>query len=127
MREAWTRLWRTGGRTLLTVCALGACSTLPDSAPDIRGVITNVQSARAGGDRIGSVLVEENPGETSGSAKDYIMVTTATRIFLVQGEERRRASFDQLRRGQRVEAWYEGPVAESYPRQATGRVIVVRG
>ena len=70
MRGAWTRPWRAGGRILLTACVLGACSTLPDSAPDIRGVITNVQTGRAGGDRIGSVLVEENPGETSGSVKD---------------------------------------------------------
>ena len=113
---------------LLAACAIGACSTTPEREPDIRGVITNVATAGAGDERLGAILVEENPGETSGSAKDNISVTTDTRIFRAQGErgERRQVTFEELRQGQRVEAWYTGPVAESYPRQARARMIVVR-
>ncbi len=111
---------------LLAACAISACSMVPDRDPDVRGVITRVQTVGAEGEQLGAILVEENPSDSSGSAKDYVTITTATRIFTAQGNERHRASFDELRYGRRVEAWYTGPVAESYPRQARARVIVMR-
>ena len=77
------------------------------------------------GERIGVVLVEENPDEKAGSQKDSVTITKATKLFERRGRDLTRIRFDDLKVGQRARAWYTGPVAESYPRQATARVIVV--
>jgi hypothetical protein len=105
---------------------------LPSAEADIRGIITEVgrmpQEANGGesaGERVGVVLVEENPDEETGSQKDSVTVTKATKLSEQRGRNLTRIRFDDLKLGQRVMAWYAGPVAESYPRQATARVIVV--
>ena len=105
---------------------------LPSAEADIRGIITEVgrmpQEANGGGsarERIGVVLVEENPGEETGSQKDSVTVTKATKLFERRGGDLARIGFDDLKVGQRARVWYTGPVAESYPRQATARVIAV--
>lgn len=105
---------------------------LPSAEADILGIITEAQSAPKGAngdgsevERIGVVLIEENPNEDTGSQKDSVTVTKATRLFERQGGDLTRVGSDDLKVGQRARAWYTGPVAESYPRQATARVIVV--
>jgi len=105
---------------------------LPSAEVDIRGIVTEVRrmpqenSGGGGvGERVGVVLVEENPGEETGSQKDSVTVTKATKLFERRGRDLTRIRFDDLKVGQRARAWYTGPVAESYPRQATARVIVV--
>ena len=112
--------------------ASGEEPRLPSAEADIRGVITEVgrmpQEANGGGSvrkRIGVVLVEENPGEETGSQKDSVTVTKATEIFERQGRDLTQVGFDDVKVRQQARAWYAGPVAESYPRQATARVIVV--
>ena len=40
-------------------------------------------------------------------------------------QERRPATFEALQVGQKVEAWFTGPVAESYPVQAVASDIVI--
>jgi len=98
----------------------------PVSSDDARrgdlGRATGDESAAA---PIGVVLVEENPDEETGSQKDSVTVTKATRLFERQGGDLARIRFDDLKAGQRARAWYTGPVAESYPRQATASLIVV--
>jgi hypothetical protein len=54
-----------------------------------------------------------------------VTVTKATKLFERQGRDLTQIGFDDLKVGQRVITWYTGPVAESYPRQATASVIVV--
>ena len=105
---------------------------LPSAETDIRGIVTEVgrmlQETKGGegiGERVGVVLVEENPDEETGSQKDSVTVTKATKLFERRGRDPTRIRFDDLEVGQWVMAWYTGPVAESYPRQATARVIVV--
>jgi hypothetical protein len=105
---------------------------LPAAEADIRGIITEVermpQEANGGGsagERVGVALVEKNPDEETGSQKDSVTVTKATKLFERQGQDLTQAGFDDLKVGQRARAWYTGPVLESYPRQATARVIVV--
>ena len=107
-------------------------SRLPSAEADIHGIVTEVgrmpQETNGGGsagERIGVVLVEENPDEVAGSQKDSVTVTKATKLFERRGGDLARIGFDDLKVGQRARAWYTGPVAESYPRQATARVIVV--
>jgi hypothetical protein len=106
--------------------------SLPSAEADIRGVVTEVetmpQEGNGGGsvgERIGVVLVEENPDEEAGSQKDSVTVTKSTELFERRGRDLSRIGFDDLKVGQRARAWYTGPVAESYPRQAMASSIVV--
>jgi hypothetical protein len=105
-------------------CAQGRGPRLPDGEPSIRGTITAVAASRA--PRTGSVLIEERPGEAAGSAKARVTVAEDTRI-LVRAEDGtlRDAGFGDLVEGRRAEAWFDGPVLESYPVQARARTIVV--
>ena len=101
---------------LAIVLAAPALAEPPENS--IRGVITEVsRSAEV-------VLVEEDPSERSGSAKGQFAVTEETEILEQQGGAR--ASFEDLRAGQPVEATYAGPVAESYPTQGVaGRIVIL--
>ena len=105
---------------------------LPSAEADIHGFITKVGTVPqetngngSVGERVGVVLVEENPDEEAGSQKDSVTVTRATKLSEQRGRDLTAIDFDDLKAGQRARAWYTGPVAESYPRQATARVIVV--
>ncbi len=88
---------------------------------------TENPSRRTGGsrDQIGMVLIEENPDEEAGSQKDSVTITSRTMLFELKGQDLTPVEFDDFKRGQRARAWYVGPVAESYPRQATARLIVI--
>jgi hypothetical protein len=101
---------------LAIVLAAPALAEPPENS--IRGVITEVsRSAEV-------VLVEEDPSERSGSAKGEFAVTEETEILEQMGGAR--ASFEDLRVGQLVEATYTGPVAESYPTQGVaGRIVIL--
>jgi hypothetical protein len=70
-----------------------------------------------------TVRVEERPQEASGSAKGVFRVGERTDVRRTGGAARA----DELRQGQRVRVWVTGPVAQSYPVQATARLIVIDG
>ena len=108
----------------VAACAQGRGSRLPDGEPSIRGTITAVSASRA--PRTGWVLVEERPGEAAGSAKARVTVAEDTRI-LERAEDGAlgEAGFGDLVEGRRAEAWFAGPVLESYPVQARAAAIVV--
>jgi hypothetical protein len=94
---------------------------IPTRPNDIRGEITRVGD----GTPPGSIVVEENPRETSGSLKASVRLPAAARIVRRQGDAIVPLSADELRVGMTVAAWFTGPVAESYPVQATGEYVVV--
>ena len=108
----------------VTACAQGRGPRAPDGEPSIRGTITAVAASRA--PRGGWVLIEERPGEAAGSAKARVTVADDTRI-LVRAKDGtlREADFTALAEGLRAEAWFGGPVLESYPVQARAATIVV--
>jgi len=81
-------------------------------APSIQGTVT-----RKSPDRI---LIEEEPLDSTGSAKASVRLTSATRVLRSSGEASRR---DDLRVGQKVSAWFDGPVMQSYPVQATASAV----
>jgi hypothetical protein len=115
-------MWRRG---LTLLAALGmvlaaaapALASPPESS--IRGTITEVsRSAKV-------VLVEEDPASKSGLAKGEFAVTDETEILEQRGEDLVPVPFEKLRVGQKVEATYAGPVAESYPTQGVAARIVI--
>lgn len=92
---------------------------------DIRGVVTSIQRAGAGGDRIGTVLIEGIREPDTTQDKASVTVTSSTRIWRREGSGRRAATFDDIAVGSRVEARFEGPVRESYPVQATAGEVTI--
>jgi hypothetical protein len=104
--------------------ALDARSGIPARAADISGTLTSVTPSS--GDMLSRVRIEEKPDQPSGDNKALVRVTARTRILKRVGSAVRRAAVADLRAGARVDAWFTGPVAESYPVQAEGAVLVVR-
>ena len=104
---------------MLTVGLAAAAPALAQTEPasGVEGYITSVSGA--------VVLVEEIPGDESGSDKGAFTVTEETAILRQQGDELVPGTFDDLQAGQHVAATYAGPVAESYPTQGTAGSIVV--
>lgn len=84
-------------------------------------------------DRLGAVTVEQEPdrqlddqlGLPAGD-KAIVTVSTDTRVLRQAADGFERATFDDLDTGRQVAVWYRGPVAESYPVQATAATIVIR-
>lgn len=122
-------------------------ANLPGEAAAISGTITlvqpgdSVQRSSGGGDPNGSIscppscgstgspmrgiLIEEVPGG-HGDNKSHVKLPRTALLFRRTASGVERVGFSDLRVGQKVEAWFTGPVAESYPTQATGRALVVR-
>ena len=101
---------------LLLFCACTSAG-LPDDQPDISGLVTEV-------DRAGRILVEERPGEQNGGAKCWVDVSRARFVAQDKGGSRNTGAAPPLK-GQRLSAWFEGGVAESYPCQATAGIILI--
>lgn len=108
----------------LSVFLLASCSPLslpsvaqtgiPDEAPSICGIITSLLPDQ--------LLVEEDPEADAGSAKAAVRLQEGTRLLYRNG---RAAEYEALAVGHTVSAWFDGPVAESYPVQAAAGVIVL--
>lgn len=104
---------------LVVLATTAATAAAPAAAQQdgITGFITDLSGT--------TVLIEENPVEQSGSAKAYVEITAETQIFREQGGELVPVTPEDLEIGQLVEATFVGPVAESYPVQATAGSITV--
>lgn len=81
----------------------------------ITGFVTDVSGT--------TVLIENDPLEQSGSDKASVEVLPDTEISRQQGQVP--ATPEDLEAGQLVEATFSGPVAESYPVQATANSITI--
>jgi beta-N-acetylhexosaminidase len=57
--------------------------------------------------------------------KAHVRIITKTDIQKKEGAEMSDASAGDLKRGATVEVWFQAPVAESYPVQATASRVVV--
>lgn len=101
----------------------GACAGVasPRGDPAIRGAISSV-SFRPGGSTLATILVEGRVEPDTQYDKAAVAVTRSTRIRRADGAS---VPVDALGAGMQVEVWFTGPVAESYPVQATADTIVV--
>ncbi len=96
-----------------------------EGGPDIRGMITSVTPGS--GDVLGTVLIEGRIEPDTGYDKASVRVEEDTEIFMRQGTALVEATWSAVAEGLVVEAWFEGPVAESYPVQAKAGRIVITG
>jgi hypothetical protein len=111
---------------LATTLALVACapgSTVPAGDPSIRGTITSITPAPSGG----SILVEAPGTAEFDYDKASVWVTAETKLLRLDADGKTtRITFDDLAGDQTVDVWFEGPVAESYPVQASAGTVLVR-
>lgn len=118
---------------------------VPATPPHIRGTVTRVVAGDSlpapgtgapstpvscppdcgGGRGLRGVLIEEQPGQASGGNKSMVTMLAGARVLRRTDGGYARVGFADLRVGQRVAAWPDGPVAESYPSQARGLVVVI--
>lgn len=90
---------------------------------DIRGRVIQTRRNSMGEPPVGTVRVEGTLEPGTRYDKATIHVGRKTRIFL--GHDGKPASFSFLHTGDLVEVTFVGPVAESYPVQATADKIVI--
>jgi hypothetical protein len=103
--------------------AVGGGASSPAGAADITGVISRV-SPDPGHDQ-GSFLIVADPAVPSAVDRAMVRVTVDTVIWAPEGEGRRSLAFGDLNAGARVAVRFTGPVAESYPVQATAADVEV--
>src|ERR1700687_3517152 len=108
---------------LSTLVLTLACSRAdaPPQPPDIIGEVTQVNVIDGGL----SLRVEETPSETSGGAKAVVRTDGTTRWnFAATGDVRTGAPAG-IHVGTRVQVYFDGPAAMSYPIQAKAALIFV--
>lgn len=91
-------------------------STIPIDAPSIIGVVTSIGPGR-------TLRIEEKPSDESGSAKAVVRVPQG--VAIRDRDSNTPRTFEDLQVGATVSAWFTGPVAESYPVQATASALVI--
>lgn len=117
------RMWILLAAALAAGCGMPSGATLPSEPPSIEGTVQQ-SSAIQGGRRI---FVEASPPIAGREPVAYITVLAGADVLAGSGETIARASADELVVGTRVRVWFTGPVAESFPVQATaGTVLILR-
>ena len=95
---------------------------------DIRGNISSVQNANPNNLGVfGTVLIEGKIEKDTGFDKASVRITRSTKLLERKDGREVAIKFEDLKVGQRVEAAFDGPVAESYPVQTNaGRLVVLK-
>src|SRR5262245_54643006 len=120
------------GLALLAALAAGgvryaAADPEPPGKADVRGSVANVSAANDDAKKPGTpgtVLVEGAKEKDTQYDKASVRITEKTKIEKLVGKERKPAKFEDLKKGAKVQASFTGPVAESYPVQATAKDVL---
>ena len=106
---------------VLSLLVAAACAPAgpPARNPDIVGVITRISNDG------NTILVEENPSDTAGSAKASVTIDGNTRVWNFVGPGAARIDAGKLKVGLSVRVWFDGPVAMSYPVQGKAADIAM--
>lgn len=94
---------------------------LPAESPSIIGEVKEVE----GGGDAPRILVEQVPTRSAGFPVAWIDLPSSARIYVRRDGYTYPATAADIAPGARVQAWFTGPVRESYPVQATAGTVVV--
>jgi hypothetical protein len=124
-----------GALVLTLAVALAACGTCndcgpsvghgpppvngPAGVPSVTGTASKVTST--------SFVVQDGKDPSGAALAASIKVPADTPVLRSSGGGFTKASLDDLQDGVAVQVWFTGPVAESYPVQATAGTIVLTG
>ena len=95
-------------------------SVSPSGPADITGVVRDLTPGEDAD--TATILVVADPGSTSSVDKASVRVTADTVVWTAEGV---RGEAANLAEGELVGVWFSGPVAESYPVQATAGAIEI--
>jgi hypothetical protein len=99
---------------LLAACANTARTPVPDGAASFSGRIESSQP--------GSLLLVASSVQPAGADRASVRLHAGTRLHFASGAA---ATPADLQVGRNVRAWFDGPVMESYPVQASAGAIVI--
>jgi hypothetical protein len=100
---------------VLAACTEGTRSSAP---PPVAAAINGRIAAREGA----TLLVVAPTPPVSGYDRASVRLHEGTRVLRASGAP---ASADDLRVGQGVRVWFDGPVMESYPVQSSAGTVVI--
>ena len=114
---------------LMLVLALTIRASAQEAKPDIHGPADKVTAANDATKKngiLGSMLIETPKDAKFAYDKAFVRVNNKTKIQKMNGKLVEDAKFEEIRNGVKVSVWFTGPVAESYPVQATaGRILIL--
>ncbi len=112
--------------TLAAGAALALSSAAQDGAKvDIRGKVTKFTAAKPNSAGILASMMVEGKKLNTNYDKALVRITAKTKIMKLILRERQPAKLEDLKEGVVVEAKFTGPVAQSYPVQATAAEILI--
>jgi hypothetical protein len=108
----------------LVVVSIGCASDVQpiETEADFLGFITEINSDGEGG-VLGQISVESHADKLVD--KYVITIEDETLIFEHDGDNLRKTNFEALENQQWVKIWFDGPVMESFPMQATAEQVVI--
>jgi len=127
MRRTMTVLLLVVAAASLVLGAAGCGPRVPSGPPAIEGRITSVTpvlGANSAGPADAGMIMIEGSGTIGDKAAITVGPSTLVRRQIKDGSVTD-ATFADLSAGMRVRAWVDGPVAESYPVQATASAVLV--
>ncbi len=93
----------------------------PPPKADVRGKIMEIETRQG----IGRLLIEGKAEKDTQHDKASVRVLATTKIYFWVDGKKKEAKADDLKKGAIVQAVFKGPVAESYPVQATAGEILI--
>lgn len=105
----------------MSLALVGCGSAPPTEPPSISGTVTHYIADGAGG---GTFLIEHGAEGSSDYDVASVHTDSKTKIFDAKDDL---ATFADIAEGSKLDVWFTGPVAESYPVQATAGSIRILG
>lgn len=114
--------------SLILVLALTIRVNAQETKPDIHGPADKVTAANDAAKKngiLGSMLIEAPKEAKFAYDKAFVRVNNRTKIQKMNGKLVEDAKFEEIKNGVKISVWFTGPVAESYPVQATAGKILI--
>ncbi len=125
--------WVVAGTALLLAAFAAMSAGCGPGGPsggriDIEGFVSSIWGINEDpgyGEVLGSILVDGEDTAGAGYGKASVNVTRETRIWEMTGSGAKSVALEDIEVGLLVQVAFTGPVAESYPVQATASEIVI--
>ena len=91
---------------------------------DIRGKVSSVTALRAQG-LVGAISVDGKKEKDTQYDKASVKLTSSTKFYKWVDGKKKDAKFSDVKEGSKVQCVFTGPVAESYPVQATASELII--
>ena len=121
-------MWRLSAMLLpLAMACVLAADSEPKTKPpraDVRGKIETVNLNMKGVPG-GMLLIEGTKEKDTQHDKASVRLTKATKVYKWVDGKKKEAKVADLKKGATVQADFTGPVAESYPVQATAKEVLI--